>query len=93
MIYKGIVRGGAISVEEGAVLPEGTPVEVLVDEDGSEEVTPEGYRKGSTQAVLAALDAPPQCSPEDVDALMNAIEAGKLPVNFESILYDTLKNE
>jgi hypothetical protein len=74
--YKGIVKGKTIVLEEVADLPEGA--EVLV--------TPLEAEKGSPQAVLAAMDAPPHVKPEDVDELMRLIEEGKRPVRYESPL-------
>jgi hypothetical protein len=85
MTYRGIVRRGIIELEDKVVLPEGTEVEVTVKGWQREELAPSGYPKGSPQAVLAALDAPPRCAPEDVDALLQAIEQGKRPLRFEGI--------
>lgn len=83
MTYKGIVRGKVIELEGQVVLPEGTEVEVVVKERQPEELASSGHPKGSPQAILAALDTPPRCTPEDVDALLQAIEQGKRPVRFE----------
>jgi hypothetical protein len=75
-VYKGIVRGKAITLEKPGVLPEGT--EVLV--------TPLEAAKGSPQAILAAIDAAPHVAPEDVDELMRLIEEGKRPTRFDNPL-------
>jgi len=85
MIYKGIVRGKVIELEDKVGLPEGTEVEVVVKEQKGEELAPSGYPKGSPQALLAFLDTPPRCTPEDVNTLLQAIEQGKHPVRFEGI--------
>lgn len=66
LVYKGIVRGKIIRLEEGGVLPEGTKVLV----------TPLETAKGSPQAVLAAMDAAPHVRPEDVDELLRGIKGG-----------------
>lgn len=70
--YKGVVKGRTVMLEELVDLPEGA--EVLV--------TPVEAEKGSPQAILAAMDAPPHCKPEDVDELMRLIEKGKRPVRY-----------
>jgi len=75
-VYKGIVRGKAVMLEEPADLPEGT--EVIV--------TPLEAVRGSPQAVLAAMDAPPHVQPEDVEELRRLIEEGKRPVRFDNPL-------
>ena len=83
MTYKGIAKGRIIELEGGVVLPEGTEVEVVVPQ--SDEQTSNGYTKGSPRAILAAFDIPSRCTPEDVDALLQAIEIGKRPVRFEGL--------
>lgn len=85
MTYKGIVKGKVVELEDHVTLPEGTKVEVVVKDSEQEEITSGGYPKGSPQAILAIFDTPPRCAPEDVDALMEAIERGKRPVRFEGI--------
>lgn len=85
MIYKGIIKGKVIELEGEVVLPKGTEVEVVVRESKGEEVATSGYFKGTPQAILAAWDTPPHCTPEDVDALLQAIEQGKRPMRFEGI--------
>ena len=62
--YKGTVRGGAVILDGDADLPEGTGVVV----------TPVDPIKGSPQAVLAAVLAPPHLKHEDVVELMRLIE-------------------
>ncbi len=74
--YKGIVKGRTIVLEEITDLPEG--VEVLV--------TPLEAQKGSPQAVLEAIDAPPHIKPEDVDEMMRLIKEGKRPVRHDNPL-------
>lgn len=74
--YKGVVKGRNIMLEEGVALPEGAKVLV----------TPLEAEKGSPQALLAAMDAPPHCKPEDVDELMRLINEGKRPVRYDNPL-------
>lgn len=85
MTYKGIVRGKVIELEGNAVLPEGTEVEVVVKERQGEDLAPSGYPKGSPQALLAALNIAPRCTPGDVDTLLQAIKQGRRPVRFEGV--------
>jgi hypothetical protein len=92
MSYRGIVRGKVIELEDEVVLPEGTEVEVMVKEPQGEELTPSGYPKGSSRAILAAWTTAPHCIPEDVDALSQAIEQGKRPILFKGI-FDQEKRE
>jgi len=74
--YKGIVKGRTVVLKEIADLPEGS--EVMV--------TPVEAAKGSPQAVLAAIGAPPHVRPEDVDEMLRLIEKGKRPVRYENPL-------
>lgn len=74
--YKGVFRGGAIVFDQPAELPEGA--EVMVTELEA--------KKGSPQAVLAVVDAPPHVNPKDVDELMRLIEKGKRRVRYENPL-------
>lgn len=85
MTYKGVVKGSVIELEKGVQLPEGMTVEVIVKEQDTESLAPSGYPKGSPQAILAAMDTPPHCTEEDVNALMETIEEGKQPVRFEGV--------
>lgn len=77
MIYKGVVHGMVVELEQTAILPEGTQVDVVVHETPNEELAASGYPKGSPQAVLAALDVPPRSTAQDVEALLDAIKEGK----------------
>jgi hypothetical protein len=79
MTYKGTVRGHLIELEAGVRLPEGLEVQVLVAAG-----EPGGIQagRGSPGAVLAALEHPARCSPDDVEALLSAIQEGKRPVRF-----------
>lgn len=74
--YKGVVKGRTVVLEKVADLPDGA--EVLV--------TPLEAEKGSPQAILAAMDAPPHVKPGDVDELMRLIEKGKRPIRYGSPL-------
>jgi hypothetical protein len=85
MVYKGIVKGNVVELEKGVRLPEGTTVEVIVEEPDTEPIAPSGHPKGSPQAILAALSTPPHCTEEDVDAFMEAIEEGEQPVRFDGV--------
>jgi len=85
MTYKGRVRGKVIELEGQIVLPEGTEVEVVVPESTGEASIPGHYPKSAPQAILANWDSLPRCTPEDVDALLQAIKQGKRPVRFEGV--------
>jgi hypothetical protein len=85
MSYRGIVRGRVIELEDQVVLPEGTEVEVVVKDKKDKTLAPSGYPRGSPNAILAAWEVPPHCTPEDVDTLRQAIEQGKRPVRFEGL--------
>ncbi len=85
LTYKGIVKGKVIELEEQVALPEGTEVEVVVKARQEAELAAKGTLKGSPQALLAVFDTPPYCTPEDVDALLRAIEEGQQPVRFQGI--------
>ena len=93
MTYKGIVKGKVVELEDHVTLPEGTRVEVVVKDSHGEELAPSGHPKGSPQAILAIYDSPPHCAPEDVDALMEAIERGKRPIRFEGIFDQEQRNK
>ena len=90
--YKGVVKGTVVELEDHVTLPEGTKVEVVVKDSQGEELAPSGHPKGSPQAILAIYDQPPHCAPEDVDALLEAIERGKRPVNFKGIFDEDEKH-
>ena len=85
MTYKGIVKGKTIELEDPLELPEGTEVEVVVNILLEKELAASGYPKGSGQALLRVWDTPAHCTPEDVDALLQAIDQGKRPVRFAGI--------
>ncbi len=85
MTYRGIVKGKTIELEAPLELPEGTEVEVVVNIPSEKELATSGYPKGSGQALLRIWDTPPCCTPEDVDALLQAIDEGKRPVRFTGI--------
>jgi len=83
--YKGIVKGKTIAFEDPLALPEGTEVEVVVHIRSKEALAASSDPKGSGQALLRLWDTPAQCSPEDVDILLQAIDQGKRPVRFAGI--------
>lgn len=79
----GIVKDNTVILQDGATLPEGTPVLV----------TPMEALPGSPQAVLAAMKAPPHLKPEDVDEFERLIEAGQRPVSYENPLARETRQE
>ncbi len=74
--YKGMVQSGTIVLDDDVDLPDGTGVIV----------TPVEPVKGSREAVLAAVNAPPHLRPGDVAELMRLIEEGKRPVRYDNPL-------
>lgn len=71
-VYHGVVRGGAVHLDAGSPLPDGTKV-LVVPAAG----TPAG--RGSPAALLAALKAAPPVPAEWVDELDQFIEQGRRP--------------
>jgi len=70
MTFRGRVKNGVIVLENRTVpLPEGTLVQI----------TPLQESAGSGSAIVAAMEARSCVSPEDVDELERAIEAGQRP--------------
>jgi len=74
--YKGTVQGRTVVLDDGVDLPDGTGVTV----------TPVEPVKGSAEAVLAAVKAPPHLRPGDVAELLRLIEEGKRPVRYDNPL-------
>jgi hypothetical protein len=74
MVYKGIVRGRTIELEEEPLGIEGKPVAVSV------EILPEQSVKGSPVAILQAAQDLPHLQSGEVDELEYEIQKGKLPV-------------
>jgi hypothetical protein len=74
--YKGVVKDGAVVLDDSVRLPEGTPVIV----------TMQGAPTGTPEAVLAAMAQGPSLSQEDVSALLHEIERGRRPIQFSSPL-------
>jgi len=85
MTYKGIVKGKTIEFEDPLALPEGTEVDVEVHVRPQPALAARSAPKGSCQALLCLWDTPAQCTPEDVDLLLQAIDQGKRPVRFAGI--------
>ena len=79
MTIRGTAHGKIVELEEGASLPEGTPVEVSVAAGQAAECGPSGFPKGSPEAIRHLLNTAPTCTPEDVDALMDIIRKSKRP--------------
>lgn len=75
-VCRGVVKGKKVVLEGETDLPEGT--EVLV--------TPVDMLRGSPQAVLAAMEAPPYLKPQDIEELMKQIQASKRPMRFTNPL-------
>jgi hypothetical protein len=69
MTLHGQVKNGVVVLYSGASLPDGTLVQV----------TPLPHEAGNPLAVIAAMEAEPHLSPEDVAELNRAIAAGKRP--------------
>ena len=65
----GRVKKGVVVFENGERLPEG----ILV------QVSPLSYEAGNPLAVVAAMEAEPHLSAEDISELQRAIAAGKHP--------------
>ena len=74
--YKGVVKDGAVVLDDSVRLPEGTPVIV----------TMQAPQSGTPQAVLAAMAQGPSVSQQDVAALLREIELGRRPIKFSSPL-------
>ena len=69
-IFRGVLKGQTVVVlDKPAPLPDGTPVTV----------TPLCVEAGTPAAVLAAMEAEPHLSREDIGELEKAIEAGRRP--------------
>jgi hypothetical protein len=83
--YKGIVKGKTIEFEDLLELPDGMEVDVEVHVRPGEVLASSGDSKGSGQALLRLWDTPAQCTPEDVETLLQAIDQGKRPVRFTGI--------
>ncbi len=69
MILHGRVKNGVVVLQNGATLPDGTLVEV----------TPLAGVIGDSLALIAAMEAEPHVSAEDIAELRRAIAAGKRP--------------
>jgi hypothetical protein len=69
MSLRGHVRNGVVVLNNGPPPPEGTVVEV----------TPVADARGNSLAVIAAMEAEPHLSPDDMAELERAIAAGRRP--------------
>lgn len=72
VIYRGVMRGGNVVLDEAAPLPDGTIVVVTP-------ATPVSEDRGSPAALLAALRAAPPVPSEWVDELELFIDQGRRP--------------
>ena len=68
--YHGVVQQGVVVLHDAPEIPDGTPVVV----------TRATHQRGTSSAVLDALAAPPHLSPDTVDELDRAMEAGTRPL-------------
>lgn len=82
MIYRGVVKGRMIELEEPLPYPEGQPVSVSVNPLTTH------LHPGSPAAIRQVMHEPPHLNWEDVDELERAIEEGKLPVRQEGVFDD-----
>ena len=85
MTYKGIVKGKTIEFADPLALPDGTEVDVVVHVRPGTALASSRDLKGSGPALLRLWDTPAQCTPEDVDILLQAIDQGKRPVRYAGI--------
>jgi hypothetical protein len=69
MTLRGFVKNGVVVLDDGKSLPDGTLVQVLT--------IPNEF--GNSSALIAAMEAEPHLSPEDIAELERAIVAGKRP--------------
>jgi hypothetical protein len=81
MTLKGIVKDNVIELLDNVELPEGTEVEVLIVREPS---SADGFRRGSPQAVLAAM-AGSKVTAEDVDELMRLIKESRSPADSRGV--------
>lgn len=70
--YRGVVRDGAVLLDEGSALPDGTEVIVTPTVGGA-------AGRGDPAALLAALKDTPPVPREWVDELESLIEQGRRP--------------
>jgi hypothetical protein len=69
LTLRGRIKNGVVILDPGPSLPDGTLVQV----------TPLSLEAGNPLAVIAAMEAEPHLSPEDVAELERAIGAGRRP--------------
>jgi hypothetical protein len=69
MAFHGRVENGVVVFQNGAAPPDGTLVEVM----------PLTFEAGNPLAVIAAMEAEPHLSADDVAELERALAAGKRP--------------
>lgn len=77
-IYEAVTRAASIKGLH--------PAEWIVDTLRQQFISPPS---GSPQAILQALKIAPRVSPEDVDALEQAIKEGEIPVDWTSIFEES----
>ncbi len=81
MTYRGVAKGKTIELEEPLPYCEGQLVSVSVEPLRSED------QAGSPIAIVKVMRNLPLLDPEDVDALEQAIERGKLPVRTQGVFH------
>jgi hypothetical protein len=69
MTLHGRVENGVVVFDNGATLPDGTPVQV----------TPMPDQASNASAVIAAMESEPHLTSDDIAELDRAIAAGKRP--------------
>jgi hypothetical protein len=69
MTLHGRVKNGVVVLDQGSALPDGTLVEVM----------PLRFAPGDPLAVIAAMEAEPHLSPEDIAELQRALTAAERP--------------
>jgi len=79
MIYRGVVKGKVIELEEPLPYPEGQSVSIWVEISNGE------IHSGSPSALRRVMHEPPHLRCEDVDELERLIEEGKIPMRHESV--------
>ena len=85
MSVKGTVKNGIVVLHPGAKFPDGTEVEVEVHVRPQQALAARSDPRGSGQALLCLWDTPAQCTPDEVDLLLQAIDQGKRPVRVTGI--------
>ncbi|MDD9973030.1 MAG: hypothetical protein OXU27_03440 [Candidatus Poribacteria bacterium] len=62
------------------------PIESLGNPQGSSKIK----RKGQPKRILAAINKSHDVTPEDAEALLNAIKEGEIPMRFDSVFDESV---